>query len=375
MRLGRPLFRLLLLGLLVYNLLVWGLAAAPARAALNGAGLVVRHGDGRVIYAYVEFAEPRLSGVELLRRAGLAIVTGHAGFGESVCAINGEGCPVENCFCKSYGSPSFYWRYYLLKEGRWVYSSLGASNRFLADGDVDGWEWASGPPRLPAVTIDEIAARAGVARAAPAASPTAASATAAAPPSPAATPPPPVASPTLRPPTPSPTVAPAAAAAPPTATRPPPAQAGAAATAAGPRPAAPATPRSAPSPPPATADGAPALPAGAAIGATPAPPVVSPTPASASLATPAVAGPVAPSPAATAAPAGVAEVAEPAARAVVVAPSGGAAALHASDGAAPPVAWPGYLAALALGLALAGYLWLARRRRLAEGEDDEPDAR
>ena len=105
---------LLPVALVLYNLLVWGLLAAPTRAATNGAGVVVRHGDGRLVYAYVPFGEARISGLELLRRAGLDVVSGNAGFGEGVCAINGEGCPADNCFCQSYGSPSVYWRYYTL---------------------------------------------------------------------------------------------------------------------------------------------------------------------------------------------------------------------------------------------------------------------
>jgi hypothetical protein len=164
---------LLPVALALYNVLVWGALAAPTRAAANGAGVVVRHGDGRVVYAYVPFDEARISGLELLRRAGLDVVSGNAGFGEGVCAIDGEGCPADNCFCKSYGSPSVYWRYYTLKDGRWIYSSLGASVRLLGDGDVDGWEWSGGAPHLPAVTIGEIAARAGAAAAAsPIAAPT-----------------------------------------------------------------------------------------------------------------------------------------------------------------------------------------------------------
>jgi hypothetical protein len=43
----------------------------------------------------------------------------------------------------------------------------------LGDGDVDGWEWSGARPRLPAVTIAEIAARAGVTRPAPGAPATA----------------------------------------------------------------------------------------------------------------------------------------------------------------------------------------------------------
>lgn len=136
-----------------------------ARAETSGAGLVVRHGDGRVVYRYVQFSESSISGLELLRRSGLSVVTApYPGLGEAVCAIDGEGCPAEDCFCKSYGSPSFYWNYYIGDSGQWRRSSLGAASRRVSDGDVDGWSWTSGPPGLPTISIDEIAAMFGISR-------------------------------------------------------------------------------------------------------------------------------------------------------------------------------------------------------------------
>jgi hypothetical protein len=58
-----------------------------------------------------------------------------------------------------------------------------------------------------------------------------------------------------------------------------------------------------------------------------------------------------------------------------VAPSGETTALTQPDSRAAPTPWLGYAAVLALGLALGGYLLVARRRRLAEGSGDDPDAR
>ncbi len=147
--------------------IIWALAlVATARATGSGAGLVVRHGDGRIVFRYVEFNEPSITGLDLLKRSGLSLVTApYPGLGEAVCAIDGEGCPAEDCFCKSYGSPSFYWNYYYIgSSGQWVRSPLGAANRLVKDGDVDGWSWTSGPPGLPSVTIGQIAAMFGVSR-------------------------------------------------------------------------------------------------------------------------------------------------------------------------------------------------------------------
>jgi hypothetical protein len=122
----------------------------------------VRHSDGRTIYASVPLTSDRLTGAETLEKSGLTLNVSVGGsFGVAVCSIDGEGCtsPKEDCFCKSYGSPSFYWRYYTRNpDGTWRNSSLGAGNRVLRDGDVDGWSWTSGDGDLPAITLAQIMA-------------------------------------------------------------------------------------------------------------------------------------------------------------------------------------------------------------------------
>lgn len=133
----------------------------PARAA-GAVGLVIRHGDGRLLYAYVPLAGDRMTGAEALQKSGLVLNVSVGGsFGVAVCTIDGEGCnsPKEDCFCKSYGDPAFYWHYYLRNpDGTWRNSNLGAGNRILRDGDVDGWSWTGGESDLPTVTLDQIAA-------------------------------------------------------------------------------------------------------------------------------------------------------------------------------------------------------------------------
>ncbi len=161
-----------LVGVVLALTAAFGIGTLMARAETSGAGLVVRHGDGRVVYRYVQFSESSISGLELLKRSGLSVVSApYPGLGEAVCAIDGEGCPAEDCFCKSYGSPSFYWNYYYIGgSGQWVRSNVGAASRRVSDGGVDGWSWTSGPPGLPATSIEEIAAMFGISRT-PAASP------------------------------------------------------------------------------------------------------------------------------------------------------------------------------------------------------------
>lgn len=156
--------------LLVLLLCAWqALWAAPPIAAErpNGAGLVVRHGDGHTEMYYVEFTEPEITGLELLIRAGVSLtVAQFGGLGTAVCAIDGEGCPAADCFCRSYSTPAYYWHYYrLAPDGTWQLQPVGPSSRRIRDGDVDGWSWTAGDSGLPSTSIDAIAAQLGVDRA------------------------------------------------------------------------------------------------------------------------------------------------------------------------------------------------------------------
>jgi len=179
------------LGLTVALLLGGGAAAEGAHQA----GIVVRHGDGTLVYVWVSFDEESISSEELLTRSGLdAIVTPFGGLGTAVCSLDGEGCPSDNCFCKSYSSPAYFWHFYTLQDGAWVEELSGPSSREVHDGDIDGWSWTAADPGLPVVAIDDIAALNGVS-AAPTASPTSAAAAAT---EPAATRPPAATQPTTR---------------------------------------------------------------------------------------------------------------------------------------------------------------------------------
>ncbi len=152
--------KVLFAALLVLVALTGGAGAAqPARAA-GAVGIVVRHGDGRILYAYVPLTSDAMTGAQALQQSGLTLnVTAGGAYGTAVCAIDHEGCdsPKENCFCKSYGNPSFFWHYFARgTDGAWHTASTGASNRVLHDGDVDGWSWTSGDSDLPPVTLAQI---------------------------------------------------------------------------------------------------------------------------------------------------------------------------------------------------------------------------
>jgi hypothetical protein len=125
------------------------------------AGLVVVHGDGRVVTRCVTFTEESISGAEVLRRSGLAVVfTSYGGLGYGVCAIDGEGCEAgRDCFCQCRTTPCAYWIYsHRQSDGSWVVSGVGASSWSLSDGDVDGWVWGDGSVIPPDLGLEEICA-------------------------------------------------------------------------------------------------------------------------------------------------------------------------------------------------------------------------
>ncbi len=149
-----------LLGMLLLALLLvpsGALAQQPHRA-----GLVIRHGDGNVIYRMVEFTEPEITGADLLLRAQVSLLTaGYGGMGQAVCSLDGEGCPADNCFCRSYTNPAYFWHYYRLNaDGTWSSMAFGPDSRKIRDGDIDGWSWTAGESGLPRISMDELAAKA-----------------------------------------------------------------------------------------------------------------------------------------------------------------------------------------------------------------------
>ncbi len=136
------------------------LGFAPARAQPpHRAGLVIQHADGRVATYCVRFAEPSITGLDLLNRAGVPIVVEVSGLGTAVCAMDGQGCayPAQPCFCQCQGVNCAYWNYLHLFDGAWRYSSISVSGYTIADGAVDGWAW--GDKVIPPLyTVDQICA-------------------------------------------------------------------------------------------------------------------------------------------------------------------------------------------------------------------------
>jgi hypothetical protein len=147
---------ILLLGLLFS--LLWssfvpaqnGRAQSPFQVAL-----VIQYPERLEKYCLV-LNKTNPTGLDVLLEAGIPIIADPSGMGSAICSINGVGCPAEDCFCQSYSPPYYYWSYWHLQNGRWTYSSLGATAYTVKSGDVEGWLWgdARTPPQV--VTFQEV---------------------------------------------------------------------------------------------------------------------------------------------------------------------------------------------------------------------------
>jgi hypothetical protein len=144
-------------------LLLFGLGAGLlqpgpglAQGQVSQAGVVIQFGDGSVVTQCVDFQGGAISGLELIQRAGLDVVTAFdPSQGAAVCRIGGDGCPSESCFCEF---PK-YWSYWHLSGSGWVYSPAGSSSYNVPAGGVDGWRWGQGdpPPVIPFAQICQAA--------------------------------------------------------------------------------------------------------------------------------------------------------------------------------------------------------------------------
>jgi hypothetical protein len=146
---------------LVLILVAGGVTAVTAQET-NRAALVVLLADGEAVTRCVEFDEAEVTGLELLNRSGLEIVTAAEAMGPAVCSVADTGCPANDCFCQCKGGDCVYWSYWHLREGEWRYSQAGASIFQVSDGMVEGWTFGPGTPQdalePPLLTFDEVCA-------------------------------------------------------------------------------------------------------------------------------------------------------------------------------------------------------------------------
>ena len=145
---------------LILPLLILLCSVTPAAAQSEGpnrAGLVVVHGDGSVTTRCVSFAEPEISGMNLLQSSGLVWQTTNGPMGSAVCTLDGEGCTPSDCFCQCKQAPCAYWNYFTGNgDGSWTYSGVGVAARVLKNGDIDGWVWGDGSAGPSFLTFETI---------------------------------------------------------------------------------------------------------------------------------------------------------------------------------------------------------------------------
>ena len=113
--------------------------------ATNTADVVVQFGDGLVVTRRITFTGT-ISGLEALRRTGLALVEKNGG----VCRIEDTGCAAgEDCFCAcappNY-APCLFWNYQRWDGSAWVSSMQGAGATTVANGALEGWTWGRDLP-------------------------------------------------------------------------------------------------------------------------------------------------------------------------------------------------------------------------------------
>ncbi len=113
-----------------------GFAVEPTRAAgPDNAYIVVQFGDNNAIVRPISFNAP-ISGLKALEMTGLRLVTSSAG---AVCAIEGVGDSVANCFGTG------FWAYSFWNGSTWESHSSGAGSTVVSDGAIELWAWSPAP--------------------------------------------------------------------------------------------------------------------------------------------------------------------------------------------------------------------------------------
>ena len=111
------------------------------------AGVVVQFDDHAQRVRSVVFSDT-ISGIRALELSGLDVVTTATSFGPTVCAIEGVGCPADDCFCNQVR----YWGYNYWDGSAWQGYAVGAGSSVISQtGAVEGWRWGSfGDAQTPA---------------------------------------------------------------------------------------------------------------------------------------------------------------------------------------------------------------------------------
>jgi hypothetical protein len=149
---------LLAIGLGTASAAARGGPAAPLcvhAGSAHHAGIVVEHGDGRVVRQCVGFGNATITALAVLQSSGIENATQtYGGLGAAVCQIDNEPTSYTQCLPSS-GS---YWVFFVARGGgAWTSSSQGVSSTALSDGDDAGFRFdplagADPPPASPVGT-------------------------------------------------------------------------------------------------------------------------------------------------------------------------------------------------------------------------------
>jgi hypothetical protein len=110
-----------------------------ATGGANDAVIVVQLGDHHALVRPITFTTP-ISGVSALQASGLDVTVADTSFGPAVCAVEGVGCPADDCFCGG----DLFWNYNYWDGSAWQSYPVGAGSSVISQtGALEGWRWGS----------------------------------------------------------------------------------------------------------------------------------------------------------------------------------------------------------------------------------------
>ncbi len=113
---------------------------AGVQTEVMTAQVVVQLDAKQALVRPITFTTP-ISGLTALLRTGLDVTVAETSFGPAVCAIEGAGCPVDDCFCDA----NRYWSYTNWDGQAWQAYPVGASQSMISNtGALEGWRWGEG---------------------------------------------------------------------------------------------------------------------------------------------------------------------------------------------------------------------------------------
>ena len=104
----------------------------------DNAHVAVQFDDESLTVHSIDFTAP-ISGLVALQLTGLDVTTQSYSWGTAVCAIEGVGCPADDCFCGG----SDFWNYNYWDSNAWQGYPVGADSSTVNDGAVEGWRWGA----------------------------------------------------------------------------------------------------------------------------------------------------------------------------------------------------------------------------------------